>query len=260
MIFLNTLSSFDTFFFISYGWIILGIITFLCLFFGRVTAPFGRHTRSDWGPLISNSWGWFIMEIISPVFLWIGFLWGSNHTPIFNSWSYIAMFLWSIHYYNRACVFPFRMQNNKKKMPVIIMSSAVFFNIINGSLNGIFLSFHETNVMTDWWIWVGVVLFILGMYINIKSDNILLSLRKPGESHYVIPKGFLFDKVASPNLFGEIIEWTGFFLIVPNYASLSFLIWTLANLLPRARDHYEWYIKKFDDFPKDRKVVFPFIY
>ncbi|OHX68630.1 hypothetical protein NH26_19055 [Flammeovirga pacifica] len=246
-------------FYFTYTWIGLGVITFLCLFIGRVTAPFGRHSRTDWGPMISNSWGWFFMEIISPIGLWIGFYIGSNAFEDYSLWSLVGMSLWTLHYINRTFIFPFRMPNQKKKMPMIIMSSAIFFNSINGTLNGLFLGYQWFENI-EWLRIVGVGLFGIGMWINIKSDNILLSLRKPGESHYVIPKGFLFEKVTSPNLLGEIIEWTGFFLIVPSYASLSFLIWTLANLLPRARDHFEWYINKFEDFPKDRKVIFPFLY
>ena len=30
----------------------------------RVTAPYGRHTRTDWGPMISNQLGWCLMELV----------------------------------------------------------------------------------------------------------------------------------------------------------------------------------------------------
>ena len=92
------------------------------------------------------------------------------------------------------------------------------------------------------------------------SDKFLINLRKPGETGYKIPRGFLFEYVASPNLFGEIIEWTGFALMAWNLPALSFMVWTGANLIPRARNHYDWYKRTFPDFPKNRKVVIPFIY
>lgn len=37
----------------------------------------------------------------------------------------------------------------------------------------------------------GIVMFLVGMTINIHSDHILRSLRKPGETGYVIPRGRL---------------------------------------------------------------------
>ena len=88
----------------------------------------------------------------------------------------------------------------------------------------------------------------------------LIHLRKPGETGYTLPRGFLFELVASPNLFGEIVEWCGFFLMAWNLPALCFVVWTYANLVPRAKNHWDWSRAHFSDFPTDRKVVFPFIY
>jgi hypothetical protein len=35
-------------------------------------------------------------------------------------------------------------------------------------------------------------------------------------------------------------------------------LWTFANLVPRAIDHHRWYKRRFDDYPPDRKAVFPY--
>eukprot|EP00293_Proteomonas_sulcata_P008498 CAMPEP_0184292198 /NCGR_PEP_ID=MMETSP1049-20130417/4030_1 /TAXON_ID=77928 /ORGANISM="Proteomonas sulcata, Strain CCMP704" /LENGTH=41 /DNA_ID= /DNA_START= /DNA_END= /DNA_ORIENTATION= len=40
-----------------------------------------------------------------------------------------------------------------------------------------------------------------------QADDTLRNLRKPGESHYVIPKGGMFNYVSGANFLGEIIEW-----------------------------------------------------
>lgn len=45
-----------------------------------------------------------------------------------------------------------------------------------------------------------------------------------------------------------------------NLPALSFMVWTGANLIPRAQNHYDWYKRTFPDFPLKRKVVIPFIY
>ncbi len=239
------------------GWLVLAVITFVCLFAFKIVAPFGRHTRTDWGPMINNTLGWILMEAISLIMLWVGFaLNWSNETP---KAAFLPMALWSVHYINRTFIYPLRLKNKKKKMPLVIMSSAIFFNVINGGFNGLFLG-QGWFVQSEALIVIGCIVFFSGMYINIKSDNILLGLRKPGETGYTLPKGFLFDKITAPNLFGETIEWIGFFIVAPSIASLSFCVWTMANLVPRARDHHEWSLKRFKDYPKERKVMFPGIW
>ena len=38
------------------------------------------------------------------------------------------------------------------------------------------------------------------------------------------------------------------------------MVWTFANLVPRAKNHYDWNLKNIPGYPKERKVVFPFLY
>jgi len=65
--------------------------------------------------------------------------------------------------------------------------------------------------------------------------------------------------VSCPNLFGEIVEWSGFAMMCWNLPALSFAIWTAANLIPRAISHHRWYRQRFADYPAARKAVIPFI-
>jgi len=77
-------------------------------------------------------------------------------------------------------------------MPLNIALNAIFFSLINGSINGYFLGSIQPFYAEDYWLqWnfiAGIVLFFTGFIINIQSDNILLKLRKPGETCYKIPK------------------------------------------------------------------------
>ena len=107
---------------------------------------------------------------------------------------------------------------------------------------------------------IGLSLFVVGFLINQRADHLLINLRKPGETGYKIPQGFLFDYISSPNLFGEIIEWSGFALMAWNLPGLTFMVWTFANLVPRAKNHHDWYLSHFPDYPKKRKIIFPFLY
>jgi len=245
--------------YITYGWIFLAFFTFFSLFF--VIAPFGRHTSDNWGPSINARLAWCLMELPSPLFLSFFFFTGRTapNTITFIFWS-----LWIVHYFNRSVIYPLRQRDHKKKMPVMIMGSAIFFNFMNGFVNGYFLG-NYGNLYTDTWLsspffWIGIAVFLSGMFINIQSDNILLNLRKPGEIGYKIPQGGLFKYISCPNLFGEIIEWTGFAIMVGSLPALSFALWTFANLAPRAMAHHKWYHNKFEDYPKERKAVLPFLW
>ena len=51
-------------------------------------------------------------------------------------------------------------------------------------------------------------------FIENNLDNKLISLRKE-KMGYKIPNGKLFNFVSCPNYLGEIIEWFGFFILVP---------------------------------------------
>src|SRR5690606_20310009 len=96
---------------------------------------------------------------------------------------------------------------------------------------------------------IGFGLIVIGVVINWRADNILIHLRKPGETGYKIPRGFLFDYITAPNHFGEIVEWAGFALMAWNLPALTFFVWTCANLIPRAKNHHDWYKAKFADYP-----------
>lgn len=243
---------------ITWAWIIIGLIVFVVL--QKITAPYGRHSTNSWGPMVSNRVGWIMMEL--PVLLVLyGFLlvygkWPSNPVIVF-----VALF--SIHYVNRSLIFPFRIKTRGKKMPFLIACSAIFFNLMNGSLLGYYFTRFDwyTNVwFTDPRFITGTLLFITGWAINIWADEKLMNLRKPGETGYKIPKGGLFNYISAPNLFGEVIEWAGFAILTWSLPGLTFFLWTCANLLPRAVSHHKWYREHFSDYPRERKAVIPFVW
>lgn len=176
------------------------------------------------------------------------------------------MFLvWIAHYTNRTLIYPLRIKSTPKKIPLLIVANAVIFNLINAGLNGYYLAeFSKKDYGTEWLtspqFIIGIILFVTGAFINLKADSILIGLRAPGETGYKIPKGFLFNYISSPNLFGEIIEWTGFASMAWNLPAMTFMIWTYANLIPRAKNHHDWYHQNFDDYPKERKIILPFVF
>lgn len=251
----------ETLYLISYIWLGVAIAVHITMFF--ITAPFGRHTSDKWGKTINNKLGWFIMESPS-ILIMLYFLF--NGTNCFNTYIWILFLVWILHYANRSFIYPLRIKATPKQIPVFIVLNAILFNFMNAGLNGYYLSnlANTEDYNSDWLcsphFILGALLFCVGAFINLKSDSILINLRKPRETGYKIPKGFLFDYVSSPNLFGELIEWSGFALMAWNLPALTFMVWTFANLVPRAKNHHDWYKKQFADYPKERKVIFPFLF
>ena len=241
---------------ILYAWISLAVVVFFILL--KIAAPYGRHSSEKWGPLISNKWAWMIMELPVLIVLYAIIF----PDVILFSFPYLMIIgLFSLHYINRIFIFPFRIHTKGKKMPVVIMLSAIFFNIMNGFSFGYYL-IHFADYTSDWLsdprFIFGIILFFTGLYINWKADSILIDLRKPGETNYRIPNGWLFNKISCANLFGELIEWFGFAILCWNLPALTFLIWTAANLIPRALAHHKWYKEKFIEYP-ERKAIIPYI-
>lgn len=246
----------ENFNFIVIAWMAMAVVLIPIMLF--VTAPYGRHTTTSWGPMIKNNLGWFIMEVPSLlIFSWF-IIEGKAYTDIVIL---IASILWISHYFHRSIIFPLRLKTKGKKMPVLIMSFAVMFNAVNAGLNGYWFAYlspgYDKSWLTDPRFIIGIFLFVLGFIINQYHDRILLKLRKGSRNGYKIPYGGLFKYISCPNFFGEIIEWTGFVLVAWNLPALSFLVWTVSNLIPRAISHHKWYKSHFDDYPKERKAIIP---
>lgn len=146
-------------------------------------------------------------------------------------------------------------------MPVVIMLFALFFNLINGFINGYWFGELSPSYSLSWFtdprFIFGALLFATGFFINQYHDRILIALRRNSTNGYKVPHGGLFNLISCPNFLGEIVEWAGFALLTWCLPTLSFFVWTMVNLIPRALDHHKWYKKTFADYPSGRKAVFP---
>jgi len=236
---------------ITYIWILIALIVLPINLIYK--APYGKHSTKKWGKVIDNKTGWILMEF--PALITCPLIYFSIAEEIKLNIGFI--FLWILHYFNRTIIYPLRIKTRGKKIPIAIVSSAFFFNLVNGILNGYFLTLVQFESISNMYLILGFVIFFIGFYINISSDNILIKLRT-NQKGYVIPKGGLFNHVSCPNFFGEIIEWLGFAVMTLNPGSISFLIWTICNLIPRSKAHHKWYQNNFENYPKKRKAVIPY--
>ncbi|CAG8594574.1 10009_t:CDS:2 [Dentiscutata erythropus] len=267
-------------------------LAFLGTFF--IIAPYGKF---QWNSLsLPGKFAWFFQESFSLItFIYSFFIKDLFSITISTDATYtttqiILASFWIIHYTNRVIIHTYRAPNIAP-INLLIVLIAIFYNILNGYVNARWISiFGRDNYLYDEngqdiyktpRFILGVFIFLVGMMINIHHDNILFSLRNnldksttksesvkvitnpnSPSSRYVIPNGGLFNYIACPHYFGEIIEWIGFVIATwYSYPAVLFLMAAIANLVPRAKTNLDWYREKFGDmYPKNRKAIVPFVW
>jgi 3-oxo-5-alpha-steroid 4-dehydrogenase 1 len=238
------------------GWFVLAAVFFAVLLF--VPAPYGRYTRSGWGPTIPDRAGWIIMEAPSPLVFAACFVVGPYRHTV-TAWVFLGA--WLFHYVYRAFIYPLRRESTGRRMPLSVVVMAIGFNCVNGYLNGRYLFTFSGGYPNAWLVappfLLGAALFVGGLIVNRRSDRTLQELRRANHGGYEVPQGGLFRWVSSPNYLGEIVEWTGWAIATWSLAGLSFAFWTAANLAPRARSNHLWYRREFPDYPDERKALIP---
>ncbi len=246
-------------------WVMSGmaLLVFIALYF--VKAGYGMFRSPSWGWSINNKLAWVLME--SPVFVVMLVLWlYSGIGFAFPQFMFLLLFL--LHYFQRSFVFPFLIKG-KSRMPVAIMVMGIVFNVLNGMMQAGGLFWFNEKIPTgigfayllEPYAWIGIVLFFVGMGINLHSDHVIRHLRQPGDTRHYLPQKGMYRYVTSANYFGELMEWTGFAVLTSSPAAWVFVWWTAANLVPRANAIYHKYCDEFGmEAVGKRKRIIPFIY
>jgi 3-oxo-5-alpha-steroid 4-dehydrogenase 1 len=239
------------------GWALTALVSFLLLWF--VSAPYGRHDRRGWGPSMPARLGWLLMELPA-VLVPLACAATGTGSPL----AWLLLGLWLLHYVDRALIYPFRMRMAGRRMPVLVALLAAGTNVVG---NWAIFAWHfglGPPGALDAAAWPrvapGVALFLLGFALNRHSDAVLRALRGPGETGYRVPMRGAHRLVACPNYLGELVAWLGFALFAASPPAWMFLLWSAANLVPRARDHLRWYRARFPDYPPERRALLPGIW
>ena len=241
---------------------LLAVVVFIVLQF--VNVGYGRFYNRKWGKSVVNKIGWMIMEM--PVFILMAMLWllSDRVTDLVRI---VFLLFFEIHYFHRSFIFPFRMRG-KSAMAILVVVLAITFNILNAAMQGGWIFFvSPENYYTISWLWspqfiAGTILFFSGMIINQQSDSIIRNLRKENDTNHYLPTRGMFRYVSSANYFGELVEWIGFAVLTWSWSGVVFVIWTFANLAPRAAGIHERYKRDFPEQMAETKVkrIIPFVY
>ncbi|XP_056326614.1 3-oxo-5-alpha-steroid 4-dehydrogenase 2b [Danio aesculapii] len=242
---------------LSLGMILGGVMHFICLM--KSHAAYGRYVdTSGSSMMVPARLAWFLQEIpalLVPLLLMMTT--DGNH----DTGKHLMLWTFCLHYFQRSCIYS--LLTKGRPYPFNIMLTGVVVCSINGFLQAHYLlhcaTFHNT-WFSDACLLTGLIIFFLGMGINIHSDHILRSLRNPGEISYKIPRGGMFEYVSGANFFGEIVEWLGYAVATWSLPTFAFAFFTICFIGPRAYHHHKFYNEKFKDFPRSRRSLIPFIF
>ncbi|KAI9331079.1 3-oxo-5-alpha-steroid 4-dehydrogenase-domain-containing protein [Obelidium mucronatum] len=106
---------------------------------------------------------------------------------------------------------------------------------------------------------------VLGLYLyaegsNLVTHSILANLRPVGSKARKIPYGYGFNLVSCPNYTYEILAWISVTLLCGSFGAAIFTAVGAIQMYLWAVKKHKRYIKDFgDEYPKNRKILIPFL-
>ncbi|TRY93358.1 hypothetical protein DNTS_032853 [Danionella cerebrum] len=242
---------------LSLGMILGGVMHFLCLL--KSHAAYGRYVdMSSSSMMVPAKVAWFLQELPALV---VPLLLMATTEGMDSTGKHLMLWTFCLHYFQRSCIYPLLTKGHP--YPLNMMLTGMVVCSLNGFLQAHYLlhcaTFHKS-LFAEARLLAGLIIFFIGMGINIHSDHILRNLRTPGEMTYKIPRGGLFEYVSGANYFGEIVEWLGYTITSWSFPTFAFAFFTICFIGPRAYHHHRFYIEKFKDFPRSRRSIIPFIF
>jgi len=119
---------------------------------------------------------------------------------------------------------------------------------------------------------LGLVVFCIGITGNLYHHMLLASLRKPSnallassplpaQGKYKIPQGGLFGLVTCPHYMFECLAFWGIAIVSSSLIPLTIAVHLTLFLSGQSSSTRRWYVDKFGDkWPKERKNMIPFVY
>jgi 3-oxo-5-alpha-steroid 4-dehydrogenase 1 len=230
-------------------------------------SPYGRFASTRFGVSLDSRFGWFLMELPAT----LSFIWFYAHGPRRGELvPIIFCIMWLIHYSNRGFLFPLRMrvaQGDARSFSLVVIATGWAVTSLHGYFHAAFFTrLHEYR--NDWLrdprFIIGLVIYYTCFALNLHSDAIIRNLRTrdeiaSGDRRYRVPTGGLFRWVTSPSYLTELGAWAGFAICTWSLAGAFIFLVSVGNLVPRAFATQRWYRERFADYPRERKVLIPYL-
>lgn len=100
----------------------------------------------------------------------------------------------------------------------------------------------------------------MGILGNLYHHAILAGLRKDKNGGYQVPQGGLFGLVTCPHYFFEIVDFVGLALASQTFYGVAWAVYVAAYLSGRSVSTRNWYLKKVEGYPEERKNILPFLF
>jgi hypothetical protein len=112
----------------------------------------------------------------------------------------------------------------------------------------------------------GISLFVLGNLEQHRAHKHLASLKTSAAAAagggYSLPTEGWFQQIDCPHYFWEIMIYSALIVVTAAQAPglLLMTLWSALNLSIVANQVHTWYKGKFDNYPADRKRIFPWVW
>jgi len=106
------------------------------------------------------------------------------------------------------------------------------------------------------------LIFIVAWYHQLEAHKIFANLKIKNSNTHSIPEGSLFQYVSCPHYMCEIIMYTCLMGILGTSHKTGVIVWawvTINQVIAGTMSH-QWYLTKFEDYPRGRKAIIPFIW
>lgn len=123
-----------------------------------------------------------------------------------------------------------------------------------------FQSLFVPSSLTPLAVKLGLVIFSVGEIGNLYHHCLLASLRKDKPTSYVVPKGGMFDLVATPHYFFELVAWLGIVLVAQQGNALLVLFSMASYLSGRSVATNKWNAANLTGYDKNKKNILPFLF
>jgi len=224
----------------------------------------------DLGPQVS----WttvFVVEYLGPLLIHPLFYYGSQwiygervqHSDI----QWLSLMMIMAHFVKRELETLFVHRFSLATMPVRnIFKNSIHYHVFAGLLIAYFVyspayaaGTPAATGRSDIFIAACLAVWAFAQVSNLVTHVILRNLRPPGSRVRVIPYGYGFDLVSCPNYFFECVAWAAYSVLVNHWTAWLFTGMGAVQMFQWAVKKHKNYRKDFQDYPKSRKIIVPFI-